>query len=216
MHGYQSFSKEGLKELDKIYRLNLINSISGFKPANLIGTVDKEGKTNLAIFSSIVHLGSNPALLGFIMRPRTVERHSYDNIMSEGHYTINHVSQLITDKAHYTSAKFPVDQSEFDTCGLSAEYVPGFSVPLVKESKVKMVMKFEQEIPISINDTIMIIGSVQQLYVVDHAIEDDGALNLEAAQCAAISGLNTYYSSNRLAKYPYARVGEPSKNQIAQ
>ena len=75
------YTKENLSSLDKIYRLNLINSITGYKPANLIGTKSKSYQSNLAIFSSVVHLGSNPALIGIITRPNTVPRHTYKNII---------------------------------------------------------------------------------------------------------------------------------------
>ena len=74
-------NQEQIEELEKIYRINLINSCSGYKSANLIGTVSKKGEENLAIFSSITHLGSNPPLLGFFLRPtEIVPRHTYLNI----------------------------------------------------------------------------------------------------------------------------------------
>ena len=57
--------KTEIQKLNKINRLNLINSITGIKTINLIGTVDKKNVTNLAVFSSIVHISSDPALLGF-------------------------------------------------------------------------------------------------------------------------------------------------------
>ena len=56
------FTSNDIKNLDKVYRLNLINSITGIKPANLIATRSKNGVDNVAIFSSVVHLGSNPAI----------------------------------------------------------------------------------------------------------------------------------------------------------
>ena len=56
------------KKLDRKYRLNLINSITGIKPANLVGSRSADGFDNVAIFSSLVHLGSNPAQLGLVMR----------------------------------------------------------------------------------------------------------------------------------------------------
>jgi flavin reductase (DIM6/NTAB) family NADH-FMN oxidoreductase RutF len=43
-----------------------------------------------------------------------VPRHTYQNIKSTGWYTINQVHQEITDKAHYTSAKFVESESEFE------------------------------------------------------------------------------------------------------
>ena len=63
------YSKEQLKALDRVTNLKLINSITGIKPANLIGTVNEKGQNNLAVFSSVVHLGSRPPLLGYIARP---------------------------------------------------------------------------------------------------------------------------------------------------
>ena len=103
------FSREIIDKLDKVSRLNLINSVTGFKPANLIGTISKQNQENLAIFSSLVHLGSKPPLLGLITRPNSVPRHTYTNIIESKFYTINHVSDNIIERAHMTSAKFNRD-----------------------------------------------------------------------------------------------------------
>jgi flavin reductase (DIM6/NTAB) family NADH-FMN oxidoreductase RutF len=205
---YTSYQLSDIQSMDKIPRLNLINSISGYKPANLIGTIDKDKQTNLAIFSSVVHLGSNPAMLAFVMRPTTVDRHSYDNIMATEHYTINHVPAGMTAEAHYTSAKFDRVVSEFDVCGFVAEYRDNFPAPYVQGSAVQIGMKLEEVMPIKVNGTILVIGSVQQLHVESSIIDDDHALNLDRGSVAAISGLNTYYQATKIAKYPYARVGQ--------
>lgn len=128
-------SKKDIQEMNRIRRLNIINGISGVKPANLIGTYSAETGTNVAIFSSVVHLGSDPALLGFIMRPVSdVPRNTYTNIKENGYFTINHVHESFIEKAHYTSAKFDVIVSEFEACGLTEEYLYDFTAPFVKES----------------------------------------------------------------------------------
>ena len=54
---------EDLASFDRFTRANIINSLSGFKSASLIGTVNKNGQSNLAIFSNIVHIGADPALV---------------------------------------------------------------------------------------------------------------------------------------------------------
>ena len=82
-----------LEDMSKIYRLNLINSVTGYKSAHLIGSQTLKGNANLAIFSSVVHLGSNPALIGFIIRPTTVPRHTYSNIKATGIFTLNAISK---------------------------------------------------------------------------------------------------------------------------
>ncbi|MDG1719981.1 MAG: flavin reductase, partial [Bacteroidia bacterium] len=135
--------KADIQSMQKVERLNLINSLSGIKPANLIGTIDQEGKENLAIFSSVVHLGSNPALFGFILRPQgDVRRHTHENIMSTGVYTINFVTTDFIQNAHYTSAKFDVSINEFKKSKLTPSYIDGYDAPFVKESPIKMGLQF--------------------------------------------------------------------------
>ena len=56
-------SQQNIEALPRIKRLNIINSVTGIKPGNLIGTQSADGQSNVAIFSSIVHMGSNPALI---------------------------------------------------------------------------------------------------------------------------------------------------------
>ncbi len=103
-----SITNKEIIDLPKIKRLNIINSITGVKPGNLIGTVNEVQITNLAVFSSIVHLGSNPALLGFILRPAgKIKRHTYENIIQKKFFSINHINEDMIDKAHLTSLKFP-------------------------------------------------------------------------------------------------------------
>lgn len=202
-------TKKDLQETDRVKKLNIINSITGIKPANLIGTVSKDNISNVAIFSSIVHLGSNPALIGFIVRPTgEVPRNTYGNILENGHYTINHVSESFVKNAHYTSAKFDSDVSEFDTCGLTEEYLFDFKAPFVKESPIKMGMKYLESIPIERNGIILVIGEVEHLIMPEEAVSNKGYINLETAEVAGISGLNSYYKLEKIGSFPYARVEE--------
>ena len=202
-------TKSDIQQKSRIERLNLINSITGIKPANLIGTISDDGQTNLAIFSSVVHLGSNPAILGMVMRPQAdVRRHSWENIMQNGFYTINHVHQDFILQAHYTSAKFEKEESEFEKCGLTEEYLADFKAPFVKESHIKIGMKFLQAIPIEINQTTLIIGEILHAIIPDKAVDEKGHIDLANAETAGISGLNSYYSLNKIAQFPYARPHE--------
>ena len=202
-------TKEEIKGLEKRKRLNIINSITGIKPANLIGTVSEDNVANVAIFSSIVHLGSNPALLGFIVRPTgEVPRNTYENILANGRYTINHVHESFVKNAHYTSAKFDREISEFDKCGLTDEYLHDFKAPFVKESTIKIGMKYCESIPIERNGTILVIGEIEHLILPEEAINEKGYIDLEKAEVAGISGLNTYYSLEKIASFPYVRIEE--------
>lgn len=195
-------------EMDKVVRLKIINSITGIKPANLIGTIDHDKLTNLAVFSSVVHLGSQPPLLGFIARPKTQDSgHTLRNIEEKGVYTINHIHPEFIERAHYTSAKFDKNISEFDRCGFSEEYIDAFEAPFVKESLVKMGLRLKETIPIPLNGTTLVIGEIAHLVLPDTAMET-GDINLEHLQSTGISGLNSYYELKKVAQHPYVRIGE--------
>ncbi|UYZ64080.1 flavin reductase family protein [Hymenobacter weizhouensis] len=199
------FTAAELPQLDTIFRLNLINSITGYKPANLVGTAGPDGTLNLAIVSSVVHLGSNPALIGFVMRPTSVARHTYENIRATRLYTLNHVHAGIMGPAHFTSANFPREVSEFAACGLTPETLAGFGAPYVRESRIKIGLELLQELPIEANGTILLIGSVQQVHLPDEVLRPDGSLNLDAAETVCVSGLDGYHAARLLARYDYAR-----------
>lgn len=203
------FTGKELGELEKIKRANLINSVSGCKPANLIGTIGRNERTNLAIFSSVVHLGANPPLIGFVQRPTgEVERHTYENILETGVYTINHVHADFVERAHYTSAKFDRETSEFAACGLTEEFLVKFVAPFVAESRIKIGLRFVEEIPIKINSTILIVGEIEHLFLPEHALFEDGNVDLNAVRNVCVSGLETYHEVRQLARFPFARPNE--------
>ena len=135
------FNQEEIKQLESRYRANLFNTLSGYKSANLISTVSESGVSNLAIFNSVIHIGANPQLMGFILRPTSVERHTYNNILHSKHYTINQIHKGIFKEAHQTSAKYERDVSEFEQCGLNEEYLADFPVAFVQQSKIKIGLK---------------------------------------------------------------------------
>ena len=192
---------------EKVYRLNLVNGLPGFKSANLVGTASADGATNLAVFSSALHLGSDPALLGIITRPTTVPRHTYANLKSSGCYTLNHVPEALAAQAHYTSANFPDSVSEFDECGFTAVYRDGFPAPYVAESALSIGLRLLEEHHIS-NGTVLLVGTVEHVYLRDEALRPDGTLDLVALGTATISGLDGYHAVQPAVRFGYARVGQ--------
>ncbi|MGB0933948.1 MAG: flavin reductase family protein [Lishizhenia sp.] len=208
----KSFSRQEIEALENRYRAQLINSLSGAKSANLIGTQNKEQQTNLAIISSVVHLGSNPALFGFIQRPTTVERHTFENIVETEYYTINQIHKDIYRAAHQSSARYERNESEFEKVGLSEEYKSDFFAPFVKESHIKLGLKLEEIVDLKINGTKLVIGSVQQLYIPENALAPDGFVNLAATDALAITGLDTYNSLTVLERLSYAKPDLPLTN----
>ena len=204
--------KPKIAALPKRYRTNLINSLSGFKSGNLIGTISPDGQENLAIFTSVVHLGANPALMGFIMRPVSVARHTYENIISTGSYTINHIASSFYKKAYQTAARYDRERSEFSETGLTPFYSENIKAPYVKESKVKIGLSFVEKLEIKANGTQMIIGAIEEVLVESELILPDGYLDLEKADTVAVSCLDGYHRTEQIARLTYAKPDlEPQK-----
>ncbi len=198
-------SNEQLDNFHHIYRINLINSCSGYKSANLLGSVSKEGIENVAVFSSVTHIGSNPPMLGFFLRPTTVLRNTYENIKTTGVYTINHIHEAILEDAHHTSAKYDADISEFDKTNLHPEYKNDFGAPFVKGAPVQLAMEYVEEYEIKANNTILLIGKITGLYVDEDLLEDDGFINLSKANVSAINGLDGYAIPELKTRFGYQR-----------
>lgn len=199
------FSATDIDKMHHLYRINLINSCSGYKSANLIGTKDLQGVSNVAVFSSVTHLGSNPALLGFFLRPTTVIRNTYDNIKKTGVYTINHIHKSIIEDAHHTSAKYNSDISEFDVTALEEEYKNDFIAPFVKNCPIQIAMRYVEEYDIKVNKTILLIGKIEKIYVDDNLLEKDGFINLSKANVATINGLDAYAVPQSHSRLEYQR-----------
>lgn len=197
--------KDDLLSLEKRYRAQLLNHVSGYKSAQLLGTQDAKGHTNLAVFNSLMHIGANPPLIGILSRPLTVTRHSYDNLKETGYYTLNAIHEGILAQAHQCSAKYEKGQSEFAASGLSEEYIEGFGAPFVKESHIKMGLKYVEEYKIEANGTILVIGEIQHLILPKAILAKDGFVRLAEADTVAISGLDAYHQVSPLKRYSYAR-----------
>ena len=198
--------RQDFEELDHVFRINLINSCSGFKSANLIGTKSNLGIPNVAVFSSVTHLGSNPPLLGVIFRPVTdVPRNTYENIKETGQFTINHIDASIINDAHHTSAKYDKDVSEFDITGLEEEYKNGWHAPFVKNAPIQIALTYCEEYKIKANGTIQLIGEIKDLFIKSNLLEKDGFINLSKANIVAINGLDGYAVPTLKERMTYQR-----------
>lgn len=202
------YFQEDILAMEKRYRTHFINSLSGYKSANLIGTIDHKSNTNLNIVSSVVHLGANPALIGFVNRPHSVERNTLDNIYNNGCYTINHVAIDSFEDAHHTSARYPSNISEFDMTAFTEQY-SSIKAPYVKQSSIKIGLEFKQKIDIELNGTVFIIGEIIEVILDEEIVGYDGKLNLVSAQSTCVSGLDEYHQTTSLGRLAYAKPKIP-------
>ncbi len=206
------FDGEAIQNMEQRFRANFINSVTGYKSSNLIGTITDDGITNLAVFSSVIHIGSQPPLLGFITRPTTVPRHTYINCKTTKVFTINHIHSTIIKQAHHTAARYDAEISEFEKSNLTEEYLRSFPAPFVKESFIKIACSLVNEYPIKENGTVLMVGAITDIYLPNNIHSDDGWIDLSKVQSTTINGLDSYSKPYLLDRLSYPK---PEKEVVS-
>jgi flavin reductase (DIM6/NTAB) family NADH-FMN oxidoreductase RutF len=196
--------------MDQRFRTQLINSMPGVKALNLVGTRDAEGRENLAIFNSIFHVGANPPYLGMVIRPDSVDRHTWQNIQATGSYTLNAVGADYYAKAHQTSARYDNQTSEFDAVGLNPEYRDGVIAPFVAESAIKIGLELQEFQRVECNGTLVVIGKVVYVEINQALITEDGSVDLVKAQSVGSIGLDGYVDLSWIDRLSYAKPDRES------
>ncbi len=196
-----------LMESDSFYRRNLVNCLSGYKSLNLVGTQNAQGKTNLAPFSQVFHIGANPPLVGILFRPNSVPRHTLENILDQKFFTMNHVTSSFYKEAHWASARW--EDSEFDSTGLEAEFMDGFLAPFVKDSSLKIACSLTEYQTLKVNQTVLVIGNIERIYLDEKGLRSDGSLDLNYLDTVTVSGLDEYHVGQKLARLSYAKPEKP-------
>lgn len=190
------------------YRAHFFNCLSGFKPLHLLGTRSQNKQNNLAVFSQVFHIGANPPFLGVLFRPDTVERHTLKNIRETGFFTLNHVPTSHVEQAHHTAAKFADNESEFEKCGFTPLFNETFWAPFVEESPVRMGLSLHEIIEIKANNTLLLVGKIEEVHYPEMAVKEDGYLDLNTLNVACCTGMDAYHSTDKIARFAYA---EPDK-----
>jgi flavin reductase (DIM6/NTAB) family NADH-FMN oxidoreductase RutF len=202
------YNLNDIADFETRFRANFINSLGGFKSVVLIGSKSTIGNENLAVFSSLFHLGANPALCGIVVRPNEIKQNTLGNILNTKQYTVNHIMPSILKKAHQCSAKYDEGISEFREVGLQAEYVDEIKAPFVRESKLKFACEFVQKIDIELNSTFIIIGKIVKVIVPGEMVLPDGFVDIEKLETITCCGLDSYHTTTKIARLSYAKVGK--------
>lgn len=209
MNKYARFSQDDLSAMDKGYRANLINSLSSPKPAVLIATESPSGQTNLAIFTQVFHLGSNPPAVGVIFRPDPENRHTYPNLRRTGKCILQPVTASNYREAHQTAARYPEEVSELTAAGLQVE--PSQGLGIVKDSPWFVRARYHSEYVIPINQTVFVVLAIDEVAVKEAHLTVDGFIALEQAKVVAAGGTDAYYRLNLLGRMAYPKPDLPPR-----
>ena len=196
--------------MEQRYRTTFINSLSGFHPVVLIGSRSVSGKSHLATFNSLVHIGANPPLFGLISRPDTVKKQTLTNIRETGVYSINFLSTEHIGSIHRAAARFDDAADKFRETGLTECTPPGSELPFVEEAVIKIGMRCESIIPIPANGTWLIVGGISEIEIRKEIIAPDGFVRMHEEKIAACAGLDAYYASSLINRFAYPKPGQPT------
>jgi len=186
------YDEKDIRNADKAWRINFINSLLGFKNLNILITHAPTGAYNAAIFNSGLHIGSSPPYVGFLLRPTKIPRHTYENLLSYPYATMNAVTESLYKRAHLTHHHIPAVESELDYAGLEAEWVEGVPLPVLKESPVRALLRFSEEHLLQVNQTRLLIFSIVWVEV-RGGVQADGFIALDELRVVAGSGCDAYY-----------------------
>jgi flavin reductase (DIM6/NTAB) family NADH-FMN oxidoreductase RutF len=202
------FTNEQISAMEKYYRINLVNSLAGYKALHLLGTAGNDGISNLCVVSSVFHLGANPPLIGLVIRPERAHNDTLRNIRATGQYTLNNVLPEWYKKAHQTSASYPSGISEFEECGLKKWYTSGFKAPFVDASTVRIGLELRDAIDVELNGTTIVIGEVAHIDTREDLIAGDGTIDHIKAGTMTVAGLDSYFLPQFIGRLSYAKPGE--------
>jgi flavin reductase (DIM6/NTAB) family NADH-FMN oxidoreductase RutF len=130
------------------------------------------------------------------------------NLEASGWFSLNSVQAAFIEKAHQTSAKYDAEISEFEAVGLELQKREEIPVPFVANSEIQLALKVEQIIPVTLNQTFFIIGSVQHVFLQAGLLADDGTVQLDKADVVCTAGLDGYYLPRLLHRLAYAKPGK--------
>lgn len=199
-----SYTAADLEAADRAWRINFINCIIGAKNLHVLITRNLNGTHNAAIFNSGIHVGSSPPYLGFLLRPTTVPRHTYENLRHYPYATLNAVAESFRERAHATHTKLPYGESELDRFALSLRQIAGEDLPYLAESPLTARLRLVEEHLLSVNQTHLLIFAVETVHI---AVEpgQDGFFRMDALGLLAGSGCDAYWRVEYIGREPLHR-----------
>ena len=146
------------------------------RPAILISTVDKKGRSNAAPFSFITPVSISPPLVLFAAVPT---RHTLANVRETGDFVLNLAPEPLLQKLWICSQDFPRGVSEIKEAGLTESRSAVIQAPRIAEcvAWIECRYEFEREA----GDHILVVGRVVEVECRDECLER-AKLNLSQAK----------------------------------
>lgn len=142
------------------------------RPIGWIGTVDADGRPNLAPYSFFNMVSGEPPT--FVFSPgRGARKDTLRNVREVGEFTINTVTDEVVEAMNATSATVEAGVDEFEFAGLTAVPSDRVRPPLVGECKANFECVVTDIIDIGHADrgNTLVIGEAVMIHVADHLLD---------------------------------------------
>jgi hypothetical protein len=199
-----SLNREQILDLDKRYRIALINSLSGVRTA-FIGITGEHEQWNATTLSNITHVGAYPAQLSVLFRPPSTNSHTLENYRNFGIMTLICMPFHKCDTVHEVSVNAPKDVFELELLDEPVQNFEGWGHPIPKDFIYAIEIEYVEEFTLN-NQCIYTVGSINQLRWSEKLqINEQGQVFFQESPVLAI-GLQHYTSIHTEGKQlPYPK-----------
>ncbi|MDG2263357.1 MAG: flavin reductase family protein [Actinomycetota bacterium] len=184
-------------DLDHQDSYKLLTGLVIPRPIGWIGTVDQDGRPNLAPYSFFQAVASNPPTVLFSAGvTEAYEKDSLANARTSGEFTCNLVDMATSEAMNASSATLGRGDSEFDFAGLTPLASTDIAAPRVTEAKASFECVATQFIELGRhpNQNVVVFGEVVRYHVNDEVL-DGTRIDFEALDAIGRLAGNGYVTT---------------------
>ena len=159
------------------------------RPIGWIGTVDADGKRNLAPYSFFNQVAIYPPtfVVAPVLGPR---KDTLANLEATREFTVNIVTEETVEAMNATAAAFEAGVDEFEAVGLTAVPSETIGAPMVGEATANFECVVTQLIPVGKPSSdlpgtgMLVIGEATRVHVAERIVDD--AFHVDQVKLAAV------------------------------
>ncbi len=161
------------REISPTDAYKLLTGLVVPRPIGWVGTVDAEGRPNVAPYSFFNAVSGNPPTVIFSagMASRGA-KDSLANARATGEFTCNMVGMAVAEAMNQSSAELPHGESEFSFAGLTPEPSIDIAAPRVAEAKASFECRLTDTVDIGEPvANVVVFGEVVRFHVDDDVLD---------------------------------------------
>jgi flavin reductase (DIM6/NTAB) family NADH-FMN oxidoreductase RutF len=161
-------------EIDPAVTYKLMTGIVVPRPIGWIGSLDEQGRPNLAPYSFFQCVATNPPVVLFSAGVADGhEKDSLRNVRTSSEFTCNLVDVATSEAMNQSAAELQHGVSEFDFAGLTPEPSIDVAAPRVREAKASFECRLQQIVELGRPPLqhAVVFGEVVRVHVDDDVLD---------------------------------------------